>query len=74
MMAVLRKAPGYPKPTWTRICEDCGRPIAPIRVALRPDALYCVTCQLRHDRYLTANDVGDAIAEAEIRHGHTFYD
>lgn len=73
-MMALRARPTPRLPVPPRICEDCGRPIAPIRIALRPDAIYCVTCQLRHDRYLTAPDVGEAIAEAEIKQGHTYYD
>jgi RNA polymerase-binding transcription factor DksA len=26
------------------ICERCGQPIAPERLAVRPFARYCVTC------------------------------
>lgn len=74
MMALTSRRPMPARPIPATLCEDCGRPIAPIRLALRPDARYCVNCQLRHDRYLTADDVGEAIAAAEIKQGHTFYD
>ncbi|MGZ4589568.1 MAG: TraR/DksA family transcriptional regulator [Actinomycetes bacterium] len=30
------------------ICESCGQPIAPERLAVRPSARTCITCASRH--------------------------
>lgn len=33
------------------ICDDCGRPIDPERLAVRPHATHCIECQRRLEGY-----------------------
>jgi DnaK suppressor protein len=33
------------------VCERCGRPIAPERLAARPEARLCITCASRVARH-----------------------
>lgn len=41
------------------ICEDCGRPIPPERLAVRPEATRCVECQRRRERESPADEGAD---------------
>jgi hypothetical protein len=41
--------------TGPRGCIDCGRRIDPARLAVKPDAIRCIGCQMRHERHEEVN-------------------
>ena len=41
------------------LCDDCGQPISPERLEVRPHANLCITCRTRRER--------------EVRNGHSHF-
>lgn len=48
------------------VCEECGEPIAPARLAVMPEVTTCVRCQDRIERELRRSDTVGALFGAVV--------